>query len=346
MRTAFVTLLTAAAAIAAEPAAETKAPAKPNPPAAAAANEKADADKAHAGAADREEAIQNLFSEHENLDDLKQTIEEARKAGVKGQTILEARFLFHVDNNQDDAVAAMLPEVLAAKDTFKPEDSEIFATKEDWLATTEYVQAIAALKKGDKGAFKQHITEAFWLSPSQGAAYAPHIERMRLEEAMKAVKFDFNTTLKPLTGGDDVKLSAVRGERKVLLLHFWSPITMESQDLLPDFIKAARDLESNGVAVATVVDGDTELLKHAREAFKKLGDKPPGAWLIDAKENSLARALRAQNAPTFVLINADGIVLHHGHFTDDALWKELKKTAPNVTQPQAEEPAEPAGEGE
>ena len=67
--------------------------------------------------------------------------------------------------------------------------------KEDWLAVIEYVQAIAALKKGDKAAFKTHITEAFWLSPRQASAFAPHIDRMRLEEAMRAVKIDFETKL-------------------------------------------------------------------------------------------------------------------------------------------------------
>lgn len=339
MRTTIFTLFTAAAAIAAEPAAENKPPANPAPPATADA-------KAPRSDAAIEEATQHLFSEHENQEDLDKALDAASKAGVGAQAMLEARFLYLVDNSKDDAIAALLPEVLAAKETFKPEHSEIFATKEDWLAATEYVQAIDALKKGDKSGFKQHITEAFWLSPSQGAAFAPHIERMRLDEAMKAVKLDFDAAFKPLAGGDPVKFSSVRGDRKAVLLHFWSPTTMESQELLPEVVTAARDLETKGIAVATLVDGDEGALEQARKTFKKLGEKPPGAWLIDNQESSLARVLRAQTAPVFVLINAEGAVLHHGGFNDTDLWKQLRKIAPDVKQPQPEEPAEPVEAGE
>ena len=144
-------------------------------------------EKSAAPATPREAALEKLLAERESPAALEGAIANARKQGVSEQAIPEARFLYHVDRREDDALAAMLPALLKQRDTFRPEDSAIFGVKEDWLAVIEYVQAIAALGKGDKPAFKQHITEAFWLSPRQGAAYAPHIERLRLEESRRAV---------------------------------------------------------------------------------------------------------------------------------------------------------------
>ena len=42
------------------------------------------------------------------------------------------------------------------------------------------MQAIASLGKGDKDAFKKHITEAFWLSPGQAAQLAEMLQYMNL----------------------------------------------------------------------------------------------------------------------------------------------------------------------
>ena len=113
----------------------------------------------------RAAAMEHLFAERESPAALQAAIEQARKHNISEQAILEARFLFLVDRHDDDAIAALLPEFVKHRATFNLDDSKIFACKEDWLAVNEYVEAIAALNKGDKAAFKQHITEAFWLSP-------------------------------------------------------------------------------------------------------------------------------------------------------------------------------------
>ena len=82
----------------------------------------------------------------------------------------------------------MAPELNEKRDSFDPNHSEVFALKDDWLAIIHYGQALAALEKNNKGDFKKHITEAFWLSPRQAQAFGPHIERLQLEEAMQSVK--------------------------------------------------------------------------------------------------------------------------------------------------------------
>jgi hypothetical protein len=287
-----------------------------------------------AGGSAREVALDNLLSERDSDKELETVIAAAKKAGISEQAILEARFLYHVDRREDDAIAAMLPEFVKQRENFKLGDSAIFSVKEDWLAVIEYVQAIASLKKGDKDGFKSHITEAFWLSPRQASAFAPHIDRMRLEEAMKAVRIDFESKLAALGGGDEVALKSLMTGKKAMVLHFWSPASRECEASLPDYIATAKALGDKGVAMVSILpDEAPKLLTDARTMIKPLGDKPPGAWLIDRKESPLARDLRVQALPAFILVSNDGHILFNGDPTDDGLWDALTKLDPKIVRP-------------
>ena len=292
-------------------------------------------------ASPREIALDTLLSERESDKAFDAAIVGARKNGISEQAILEARFLYHVDRREDDAIAAMLPEFLKQREVFKLEDSQIFSVKEDWLAVLEYVQAIDSLKKGDKTAFKSHITEAFWLSPRQASAFAPHIDRMRLEEAMRAVKIDFTTKLIPVTAGDPVPLDKLVADKKAMLLHFWSPLSRECEASMPDFITTAKSLSEKGIAIVSLISDDSpKTLTAAREMIHPLGANPPGAWLIDSKENPLSRNLRVQGLPLFVLVANDGRILFNGDPTDDAFWEALTKIDPQIIRPASNEAGE------
>lgn len=282
----------------------------------------------------KEIALDNLLSERGSKKALDEMIAAAKKNGVSDQAILEARFLYHVDMREDDAIAAMLPEFLSQDKVFKIRDSAIFVVKEDWMAVLEYVQAIASLKKGDKTAFKTHITEAFWLSPRQAAAFAPHIDRLRLEETMKDVKMDFSAKYAPMSGGDAVSLEAAAKKRKAMILHFWSPGSRDSEASLPDYATTAKTLVEKGIAMVSMVpDNDKELLEEAVKMIKPLGEKPPGAWLVDSKDEPLARELRVQTLPIFVLVSNEGKVIFNGDPSDDVLWDELKKIDASIARP-------------
>lgn len=288
------------------------------------------------GQSPREVALDNLLSERESDQAMEKVIAAAREAGIKDQAIIEARFLYHIDRREDTAIAAMLPEFLKYKELFRIEDSAIFSLKEDWLAVTEYVQAIAALKKGDKAAFKTHITEAFWLSPRQASAFAPHIDRLRLEESMSAVKIDFESRFLPIGGGDAVSLSSLMKDKKALVLHFWSPASRECEASMPDFVITAKTLGEKGIAVASIIpDSAPEIVARARAMVQPLGAQAPGAWLIDRKEDPLVRELRVQAMPVFVLVSNDGRVLFNGDPSDDALWDALGKLDPRISRPES-----------
>jgi hypothetical protein len=288
------------------------------------------------GQSPREVALDNLLSERESDQALEKVIAAAKEAGIRDQVVIEARFLYHIDRREDAAIAAMLPEFLKQQEHFRIEDSAIFSVKEDWLAVVEYVQAIAALKKGDKAAFKTHITEAFWLSPRQAAAFAPDINRLRLEESMSAVKIDFESKFLALGGGDAVSLSSLMKDRKAMILHFWSPASRECEASMPDFIITAKALGEKGIAVASLIpDSTPEAVAKARETIGPLGANAPGAWLVDSKENPLAMELRVQAMPVFVLISNEGRVVFNGDPSDDALWDALGKLDPGITRPES-----------
>ena len=282
----------------------------------------------------RDVALDHLLSERGSAQALDSVIAEAKSCGIKEQAILEARFLYHVDRNEDEAIAAMLPDFIKQRALFKLEDSAIFSVKEDWLAVNEYVQAIAALKKGDKDAFKTHITEAFWLSPRQASAFAPQIERMRLEDSMRSVKIDFDSKFITLREGDAVSLSSLMQNKKAMIIQFWSPNSSECEASMPDYALTAQNLTGKGISMVSIIpDGIQQIITDARAMIQKLGLEPPGAWLIDQKENSLMRELRVQTMPVFVLISNEGKILFNGEPSDDELWKALNKIDSQIARP-------------
>lgn len=283
----------------------------------------------------REKALERLLSERGTPEQMEAVIEIARKNGVGEQTLLEARFLYHVDRNEDEKIAAMVPEFLKLRDDFKPGESAIFGQKEDWLAVIEYAQAIAAIRKGDKAAFKTHITEAFWLSPQQAGAFAPRIERLRLDEAMAGVKIDFTIRLSPLgTGGDPVALEKSMKGKKAMVLHFWSPESTECEASLPDFVSTAELLASNGVAMVSLTPpGPAEFLTKATTMINPLKGKNAGEWFIDSTAAPLARDLRIRNLPTMAVVSDTGKILFNGDPADDGFWNTLKKIDARIIRP-------------
>ncbi|RYD38621.1 MAG: TlpA family protein disulfide reductase [Verrucomicrobiaceae bacterium] len=280
----------------------------------------------------KEAAIEHLLGERSSPEALEAAIAGARKHGVTDQAILEARFIFHVDRNEDAKIAALLPQFLERKDSFRIAESEIFATRDEWLAVIEYAKALDALGKKDKAGFKTHITEAFWLSPKQGSAFAPHIERMRLEESLAGMKVDFTETFVPVATGDPMPLSKAIGERKAILLQFWSPLSAECEALLPDFAKITEELTSKDVAVATLVmDHSPSALADTRSM---IGAEPPGAWLIDDPRDPLSPRMGIRSLPTFVLLSREGRVISFGSAGEQELWAALTRINPSISQPQ------------
>ncbi|BCX49144.1 alkylhydroperoxide reductase/thiol protein [Haloferula helveola] len=282
-------------------------------------------------------AVEEMLSTRESAEALEAAITKARELGATEQAILEARFLFHVDRREDAELAAMAPGMLAQRDKFRLSESQIFAVKEDWLAVVEYVQAIAALQKDDREGFKKHITEAFWLSPRQGAAFAPHIERLRLKDAMAKARVDFNLPL-PDLAGRPTSIGQLAGDNKAVLLHFFSPWSRECEESMADLRAVAKELAKHGIALVSIVgEPGPEALTDTNAILGALSEPAPGAWVADHADKPLSRLLRIESAPSMVLVEADGKIRFNGHPADDELWKELRKIAPECRQPRLED---------
>ncbi len=287
-------------------------------------------------ASPRAAALDRLLAVRESPAALDAAMVDARGVGVSEQSILEACFLYHIDRHEDAALIAMLPAMLHQRERFKLEDSAIFGVVEDWLAVIEFVQAIAALDQGDKASFKQHITEAFWLSPRQAAAFAPHIERLRLTDCMRAITLDLSAPLAPLQAGDAVTLAQLAHGKKSLLLHFWSPHSRDCEASLPDFIATASALSSNDIAVVSLLPSDSSLLvSDARAMLHPLSSPLPGSWLVDSINQPVARPLRIENLPTMVLVAPNGKILFNGEPSDDGFWQALRLIDSSIKRPSA-----------
>ena len=286
----------------------------------------------------KEDAIEELLSVRESPEELAKAVAAARLLKVPEQAILEARFLFHVDRAEDKEIAALLPEFEARKGKFDLTETEIFASVDDWLAVTEYVSALAALENGDKAGFKQHITEAFWLSPRQGAAFAPHIDRIRLMDAMKSVQVNFEKPYEQTLKEGAVTLGEILGDRKALLLHFWSPWSRECEATLLDFFITADHLTKSGIAVASMLpETSAKVAEDARLMLAATEKNAPGAWIVDTKKSPLAAKFRVQSVPAVVLISPEGNVLFNGHPTDGEFWRTLDKIDPGIQRPEMRE---------
>jgi hypothetical protein len=292
----------------------------------------------------REAALESMLGERESAQALERAIAAALTHGVSEQAVLEARFLFHVDRQDDEALAALAPEFLKRRDQLDIADSAIFGVREDWLAVTEYVQALAALNKGDRAGFKRHITEAFWLSPRQAAAFAPHIEKLRLDEAMHKVALDLAAIrLAPLAGGEAVALDRLMEGNGAMLIHFWSPWSHEAEMSMPDFIATANELAAKNIAVVSILPlQDPQVVADARDSVRRHAAAASGHWLLDRADEPLGRELRVQSVPVMVLVSNKGRILFNGHPADEMLWRKLAEVDPRIERP-ASPVADPEG---
>jgi thiol-disulfide isomerase/thioredoxin len=272
----------------------------------------------------REAALDALMSIPPSSVELKAAIVEAQKQGIPEQTITEAKFIFHVEHKDDQALIDLLPIWQQLEKTFSLDESEIFATREDFLAVIEFSRALQALKAKDRANFKKAITEALWLSPAQASAFTPYIEKMRIEEHIEKTQIDLGGKLSEINGGEPVELKAILGDKPALLLHFWSPWSPDCETSQASLGELSPFLKEQKIALASIlIDGRTEILTEARE-FLKGQDKPlTGPQLIDRVKNSFASQLRVTDMPTVILLSPEGKILYHGRSESPLLREKI-----------------------
>jgi len=289
-------------------------------------------DKAHTNIP-REEILEKLFTSLGQTE-FKAIYADAQQAGIHQQVLLEARFLNFVELGDNTAIAKLAPELIKNQNTFDPNQSEVFAIKDDWLAIIHYAQALEALEKNDKASFKKNITEAFWLSPRQAQAFSPHIEKLRLEEAMKTTQLPLNQLLKSQQSKDTAPLKAHTKDSKGIILYFWNPLSQEIQIDIPDFVATTEACHESDISVLAILTGKHPDIIDDAEALRK--DEAANAkctWLIDSNKKQLASLLWVRSLPTMIVASPDGHVLFNGHPSDENFWLAIKKLSPTFQRP-------------
>ncbi|MBT8036046.1 MAG: thioredoxin family protein [Verrucomicrobiae bacterium] len=281
----------------------------------------------------KEAAMEKIFSSM-NEKEFPAALKDAQAAGIHQQVLLEAQFLHLVDHRNEAALAALAPKLLNQSDKFDPDISEVFSVKEDWLAIIHYTQALAALQKGDKAAFKMHITEAFWLSPRQAQAFAPHIDRLRQNEAMAFITLNPERTLHAQDGSKPTTLGQLMKGKKATVIHFWSPMSQEFQLNLADFTLTTQSCKDQNIGFISVLVGQYPGILDDAEALRKDDARQARCtWITDTNTKSLANLLRITDIPTMVIVSPAGNILYNGHPADETFWKTIQKIAPNFKQP-------------
>lgn len=282
----------------------------------------------------KQAAIEKIFSTL-TPEELPKALEDARKAGVNQQILLEAHFLNLVDQENFKAIAQLTPKLLKQRDHFTPDSSEIFTVKEDWLSIIHYAQALEALEKNDKASFKAHITEAFWLSPRQGQAFAPHINKLRMQESMAAITLKPTHPLQPQDGSPATTLGELMKNKKGAVLHFWSPMSQEVHQNLNDFIQTSQACKKHNIAVISILVGASPLIvKDAELLRKEDASQAECSWITDPKTGPLSNTLRIMDIPTMVIISSEGKILFNGHPSKDDFWKQIKTLDSSFKRPE------------
>jgi len=262
------------------------------------------------------------------------------KGGLSEQTLIEARFLYLVDEADQAALAAYAPVLQKQLPKFSVDDSTIFAVREDFESIVEYTLALDALQKNKDGLFKKHITEAFWLSPAQAGLFEPLITEARLKQAMQKITLDLGEPFENQEkAGTTTTLHKLIEESPALLLHFWTPWVQPSLEGMSAYSSTAKTLTDNRIpAVSVLLNGTSDSRNDADQFLTGTKGSIPGHWIIDREKCSLVSLFRIQNFPVVALVSKDGKVLFNGNPGDPVLWTELKKLNPAIKQPKIELP--------
>lgn len=282
----------------------------------------------------KEKLLEALMSAPD-LASLNQAIERGKKAGLPEQIFLEARFVFFVNEDDRAALAKLSTKLEAHLPKFSPDNTMLFAVEEDFASIVEYTKALAALEKNDRALFKKHITEAFWLSPSHVAQFAPLINDLRIQEAMNKLTLDLDRKFEDQKSkGKTKSLRSIASDSPAFLIHFWSPWVQQSIAAMEEIANVSKTLIENNISVTSILLSSTdEAKKDAQTFLAGDGAKNPGHWLIDTETSSLGSLMRVSAFPTVVLVSRRGKVLFNGDPADPRMWEKLAELNPKIIPP-------------
>lgn len=256
--------------------------------------------------------VDMLFSA-QSPEEFQSALQAAEKQGdIAPQVLLEARFINHIDQHDYRALGELSKELAPLYDQFDGTLSQIFTLEDDWKAIIHFTQALAALELQQDGPFKRHMQDAFWLSPRQAPALAPHIERFKLDKAMAKLKIDLSTQL-PQLEKPRVPRAIGTAKAPAQLIFFWSPWSQEWIENIDAWKAFCHDAKQAGITSTCILgELNPEILADAKSTLDEFQVRDHATWLTEMPNLELSRKLLIQNLPTAILIKADGSILYNG----------------------------------
>jgi len=283
-------------------------------------------------AADPAELLQRMFSPELGQEELLATLKEAGRAGIPRQRMLEAKLVWGLRRQDTDWLVKMLPEMRILADNFDPKDSAGLKSADDIRAFTEFTLALQARAGQDEAAFKSHILEALWLSPSQGPLFLQLIEKARREAKLANLKLDLGLVLTN-SAGEATTLKDQLAGKQALLIDFWASWCGPCMQLMPALKKKAAELAPHGIVVVGMNKDDENAEAVAAKVRDEQGIDFP--WLVEPRERPFSSLLEIDSIPRMILVAPDGAVLYNGHPQDPALYEALAKINPAIRKPDA-----------
>jgi len=270
-------------------------------------------------------------------EEFNKALTQATLAKVPKQTLLEARFIYYVDQADHQALAKLSNELLPLLHSFDSQISQIFTLEDDWKAIVKYTLALNNLEQGDAQAFEKNIKEAFWLSPRQAGAFAPHVEQFKLELAMKTVKINSELTQSNLL--DPTETRILEPGKDINILFFWSPWSREFTETVDDFTALCSLAKKHGITIRTIIAEQSDKVNQDAVSFINEAKIAQSAlWLSEEPTLKLSTTLRIQSIPTVVLVDKHGKVQFNGHPSSLTFRSTLQRLLPKEKEltPQTE----------
>jgi thiol-disulfide isomerase/thioredoxin len=279
---------------------------------------------------EQREKLQQLFNTENSVEAMGKALEEAAKAGLGEQVMLEAQLVWGLRRGDVGMLSTLLPELESLSRRFDPKLSAGIPTVEELLGLVSYVKALMAREQGDEAAFKKHITEAFWQNPTSAQMFAQAVESMRREKKMDSMKLDLEVVLTS-SQGEATTLKDQLGGGKALLLDFWASWCGPCMALMPELRKKGELLGKQGVVVVAM-NTDSENAEAVADKVRREKDMTI-PWMVEPEDRPYSMVLEIKSIPAMVLVTPDGKVQFFGHPQSPDLWKALKKIDPGIEAP-------------